>query len=48
MATYAPLGKIDTLANRFVALATYRHLLRATRIAFNGTLSCPKPNPYLV
>ncbi|EGP89303.1 unnamed protein product [Zymoseptoria tritici ST99CH_1A5] len=32
----ATLGRVETAANRTVAIATYRHLLRATRIAFSG------------
>ncbi|EME88771.1 uncharacterized protein MYCFIDRAFT_51219 [Pseudocercospora fijiensis CIRAD86] len=30
------LTPLETATNRFAVLATYRHLLRATRIAFNG------------
>ncbi|KAM3421835.1 hypothetical protein BST61_g2212 [Cercospora zeina] len=29
---------VHSAANRFAVLATYRHLLRATQIAFNGDL----------
>lgn len=31
-----PLSLAAVEANRFIALATYRHVLRATRIAFQG------------
>ncbi|PPJ56801.1 hypothetical protein CBER1_05949 [Cercospora berteroae] len=30
------LSHVDIATNRFAVLATYRHLLRATRIAFDG------------
>lgn len=32
----AALNQVEKLANRGAALATYRHLLRATKIAFAG------------
>ena len=39
MAPRFPISPAELRANRFAVLATYRHLLRATRIAFQGTLS---------